>query len=127
LANGDRIKVFPRETFVTVLGAVNEAGRYEYNPGSGVMEYIALAGGNSEEADMGGIQVVRGKWRPGGAFEVAASFEVNADAYAAGRQTDVPPILPGDVIYVPLRDVLAKRDIASILTSFTISALALFK
>ncbi len=127
LVNGDRVKVFPRETFVTVLGAVNRAGRYEYNPGSGVMEYIALAGGNSEEADMGEVQVVRGKWRPGGAYEVAASFKVDAEKYAAGKQTDVPPILPGDVIYVPVRDVLAKRDIANILASLTVSALALFK
>lgn len=127
LTNGDRIKIFPRDSHVTVLGAVNDAGRYSYNPGSGIMEYIALAGGNTQEADMGGILVVRGKWRPGGAYEVAASFTVNARDYAAGRKTEVPPIMPGDVIYLPVRDVLMKRDIASIITSLTISALALFK
>ena len=127
LVNGDRIKIFPRDAHVTVLGAVNEAGRISYSPGSGVMEYIALAGGNTPNANMGGILVVRGKWRPGGAYEVAASFEVNAHDFAKGKQTDTPPILPGDVIYLPERDALAKRDIASIITSFTISALALFK
>lgn|GEM_PF-2284928 len=127
LNNGDRIKIFPRESHVTVLGAVNEAGRFGYNPGSGVLNYIAQAGGNMPNANMGGIMVVRGKWRPGGAYEVAASFTVNAYDYAKGKLTDIPPILPGDVIYVPERDALAKRDIASIITSFTISALALFK
>lgn len=127
LTNGDRIKIFPRESHVTVLGAVNEAGRFGYSPGSGIMEYIALAGGNTPNANMGGVLVVRGKWRPGGAYEVAASFEVNAHDYAKGKQTDAPPILPGDVIYLPERDTLTKRDIASIITSFTISALALFK
>jgi len=127
LVNGDRIKIFPQASHVTVLGAVNDAGRFGYNPGSGVMEYIAQAGGNTPNANMGGILVVRGKWRPGGAYEVAASFTVNAHDYAKGKQIDVPPILPGDVIYMPERDALTKRDIASIITSFTISALALFK
>lgn len=127
LVNGDRIKIFPRDAHVTVLGAVNSAGRFAYNPGSGILEYVAQAGGNTPNANMGGILVVRGKWRPGGAYEVAASFEVNAHDFAKGKQSEVPPILPGDVIYLPERDTLAKRDIASIITSFTISALALFK
>jgi len=127
LANGDRVKVFPHNQFVAVLGAVNQAGRLPYDPTFGIFDYIAAAGGNADGSRMSKIMVARGAWRGDGSFELARSFIVNADDYAAGHITELPAILPGDVIYVPVRDELAKRDIASILANLTISALALFK
>ncbi len=110
-----------------MLGAVRMAGRIPYDPSFGVFEYIASAGGNTDNAKMSKVMVVRGTWDAGGSFNLGDAFVVNADDYAAGRERGMPPLLPGDVIYVPIRDDLTKRDVASILSSLTVSALALFK
>jgi len=127
LENGDRIKVFPREQFVTVIGAVNLAGRYPYEPNLSVAEYLALAGGIQPEAHTGKVFLARGRWNAGGSFETTATFEINLDDFIAGRGGSIPSIVPGDVLFVPQRDQLKKRDIASLITNLTISALALFK
>ena len=66
-------------------------------------------------------------WGAGGSFETEATYKINLDDYLAGRGGDIPQIAPGDVLFVPLRDELKKRDITDALTSLTISALALFK
>lgn len=127
LENGDRIKVFPRAQFVTVIGAVRTAGRFLYEPNLSVAEYLALAGGIEAEANTGKVFLARGRWGAGGSFETEATYKINLDDYLAGRGGDIPQIAPGDVLFVPLRDELKKRDITDALTSLTISALALFK
>ncbi len=127
LENGDRIKVIPYEQSVTVIGAVNDAGRIEYNSQFSVLDYIAAAGGGRSDAQREKLFIVRGSWKPGGAFMMRDSVMVNADEYIGGKQIQLPPVFPGDVIYVPTKDELAKRDIASILTSVSLTAISLFK
>jgi protein involved in polysaccharide export with SLBB domain len=127
LENGDRVKVIPFEQSVTVIGAVNEAGRIEYNAQYSVLDYIAAAGGGRADAQREKIFIVRGSWQPGGAFEMRESVVVNADEYIGGALKQLPPVYPGDVIYVPTKDELAKRDLASILTSISLTAISVFK
>jgi protein involved in polysaccharide export with SLBB domain len=127
LENGDRIKLFPREQFVTIIGAVNAAGRYPFEPDLSVSEYLALAGGIQPEAHTGKVFLARGRWNAAGSFETTATFEINLDDFIAGRGGTIPPVMPGDVLFVPQRDQLRKRDIVGAITSLTISALALFK
>lgn len=126
LENGDRVKVIPYNQSVTVVGAVNEAGRIEYNTQYSVLDYIAAAGGGRADAHREKLFIVRGSWKPGGAFEMRESVMVNGDEYIGGALKQLPPVFPGDLIYVPTKDELAKRDLASILTNVTMSALAIF-
>jgi protein involved in polysaccharide export with SLBB domain len=127
LNNGDRVKVIPYDQSVTVIGAVNAAGRIPFDAEFSVLDYIAAAGGGRADAQREKIFIVRGSWRPGGAFELRESITVNADEYVGGKLMQLPPVYPGDVIFVPTKDELAKRDLASILTNVTMSALAIFK
>ncbi len=127
LNNGDRVKVIPYDQSVTVIGAVNAAGRIPFDAEFSVLDYIAAAGGGRADAQREKIFIVRGSWRPGGAFEMRESIMVNGDEYVGGKLMQLPPVYPGDVIFVPTKDELAKRDLASILTNVTMSALAIFK
>ena len=127
LENGDRVKVIPYGQSVTIIGAVNEAGRIEYNSQYSVLDYIAAAGGGRTDSQREKLFIVRGSWKPGGAFEMRESVMVNSDEYIGGALKQLPPVFPGDVIYVPTKDELAKRDFASILTSISLTAISLFK
>jgi protein involved in polysaccharide export with SLBB domain len=127
LNNGDRVRVIPYDQSVTVIGAVNTAGRIPFDAEFSVLDYIAAAGGGRADAQREKIFIVRGSWRPGGAFELRESIMVNGDEYVGGKLKQLPPVYPGDVIFVPTKDELAKRDLASILTNVTLSALAIFK
>jgi protein involved in polysaccharide export with SLBB domain len=127
LNNGDRVKVIPYDQSVTVIGAVNAAGRIPFDAEFGVLDYIAAAGGFRTGAHPESVFLARGSWQPGGAFKLRDSITVNCDRYLAGKLKELPAVYPGDVIYVPTRDELAKSDLASILTNVTMSALAIFR
>jgi polysaccharide export outer membrane protein len=58
LKPGDAIFVKPYEK-ISVLGAVNRAGSYEYKTGLTVVDAIALAGGFTEVANRNAVKVIR--------------------------------------------------------------------
>jgi protein involved in polysaccharide export with SLBB domain len=94
----------PERKFVTVLGAVNNPGRFTLPPGGmmSVVEVLAEAGGHSRMADLKKVKVRR--VHPGTkATEVA---EVNVDALLRGGPTTTPDaafVQGGDVVMVPER------------------------
>jgi protein involved in polysaccharide export with SLBB domain len=102
LANRDRIGVFPSEERVFVLGEVNSAGAFSFTEDSTILDYLALAGGDTERAHMAWIAVIRqsrDRLDPGAAPEVLRlNFKEIHKGYPSCSEV-VP--LPGDIIYVP--------------------------
>ena len=50
LINGDKISVLPEINFIEIVGAVNRPGKYPYNEGSTISDYIKLAGGKKKNS-----------------------------------------------------------------------------
>jgi protein involved in polysaccharide export with SLBB domain len=59
LIEGDRVYVSKRKDYISVFGAVNYPGEYDYAPGDSLLTAIAIAGGLSREADSTKIIVSR--------------------------------------------------------------------
>jgi polysaccharide export outer membrane protein len=96
---------------VSVLGAVNRPGAVDYHHGLRLSDYVGMAGGPTNRAELGKVLVKR--TAPGGPGSVA-----RVDLGAALGQPDDPkvnPVLgPGDTVTVPERFVagtLEWRDV----------------
>ena len=90
LENNDQIYVPPRATTVGVFGAVYRPASFYLDSGRGplrVRDYIFRAGGPLRAADQKGIFVVR----------------ANGEVLPARRGALSARVLPGDVIFVPVR------------------------
>jgi protein involved in polysaccharide export with SLBB domain len=102
LANRDRIGIFPAERRVFVLGEVQEAGAFPFVEDSTVLDYIAEAKGDTAEANLAWIAVIRqsrDRLNPGAPAQV---ITVNFKQIHAGEPTCADFNLePGDVVYVP--------------------------
>jgi len=117
LENNDAIYVPPLASTVGVFGAVYRPASFLVDAdhkGKRVRDYIDQAGGSLRSADKGGIFVVR------------ASGEVISKKRGSLNTT----VLPGDVIFVPVRTQpnlfwAHLRDITSTLFSFGLSAATL--
>ena len=48
---GDTISVSRRTNTISIIGAVNTPGTYQFIPGFDVKDYIKMAGGYSKDAD----------------------------------------------------------------------------
>lgn len=59
LQHGDILTIPSIESYVYVQGNVARAGRYDYVPGKKISDYINMAGGPLEKADLGGVTVAR--------------------------------------------------------------------
>lgn len=89
LRGGDRLKVPKRPQEVTVLGEVQNATSFLYDPRLTRNDYINLSGGTTRNADDGRIYVVRAN----------GSVEPGVGRGWFGRGGDIKP---GDTIVVPL-------------------------
>ncbi len=92
LAAGDRLVVPEARRWVTVVGAVRQPGRYQYEESERVSHAIALAGGTAEDA------------RPERAVLVRAdgtSLGVDCEALMQGEPIDDPLLADGDLLIVP--------------------------
>ncbi|MCB1221177.1 MAG: polysaccharide biosynthesis/export family protein [Planctomycetales bacterium] len=102
LHNRDIISIVPRENRIFVLGEVNAAGAFGFREDENVLDYIAEAGGETPDAHLAWIAVIRqnrDRLEPGIAPEV---IRVNFKEIHKGFPlcTDIF-LQPGDVIYVP--------------------------
>lgn len=86
------------EPEILVTGEVKRPGVIPYRPGASVMQYIGLAGGVSNRANMDRIEIYRGDGK-----------RVNAHPSA--------PLEPGDAIYVPEKTFKFWQDHIVILTT----------
>lgn len=102
LENRDKISVIPREERVFVLGEVNEAGAFNYTPDSTVLDYIAFAKGETSEAHLPWIAVIRQARDLRQPDKEPEVFRINFKEIHKGLALSSEfAILPGDVIYVP--------------------------
>jgi protein involved in polysaccharide export with SLBB domain len=114
LENNDQIYVPPRATTVGVFGAVYRPASFiidETQRTRRVRDYVFNAGGPLRAADLGSMFVVR----------------ANGEVLSRKRGAFDAPVLPGDVIFVPVRTQGSNfwarlRDISSIIFQIGLSA-----
>lgn len=104
LADGDRLVVPEQERTVYVLGQVGRQGAYAVRPGDTYMDLIAEAGGLLPAGRVRKILIVRRGAGEGEKEHVAlqdlATYDPSDEQWMAH---------PGDLIYVPTRQELAKE------------------
>jgi len=102
LCNRDRIDVLPREERIFVLGEVNEAGAFGFHEDSTVLDYIAQAKGETPDAHLAWIAIIRQSRDRRFIGTPAQVTQVNFKEIHKGLPLceDIA-LLPGDVIYVP--------------------------
>jgi protein involved in polysaccharide export with SLBB domain len=126
LQNRDIIRIVPRENRVFVLGEVKLAGAFDFVEDSTVLDYIALAGGETPEAHLTWIAIIRQGRNRLDQLNQAEVIQANFKEIHKGLPlcTDIS-LLPGDVIYVPpkgesfnLSNVL--QALGSLVTTFAV-------
>lgn len=127
IAPGDLVQIpDPSLRTVVVLGEVVKPGPVTLEDGMDLVQVIAAAGGLTENAAAGGVRLLRGWWRAGGAelhdFDLAGLMQ--------GKSIIIPPALQDrDLVVVP-RGSLAQfgyfmRQISpGIVTFTTVNALS---
>jgi len=102
LKNRDRISIVKLESRVFVLGEVKSAGASPFEEDSTVLDYLALAGGETPDANLAWIAIIRQSRDRLHPYEGAEVIQVNFKEIHKGLPycEDVN-LLPGDVIYVP--------------------------
>ncbi len=102
LCNRDIVKIYPRESRIFVLGEVKVAGAIPFRDDATVLDYLAEAGGETADAHLAWIAIIRqsrDRIHPTSPAEV---IRVNFKDLHAGREMKYDTsLLPGDVIYVP--------------------------
>ncbi|NWF91207.1 MAG: polysaccharide biosynthesis/export family protein [Ignavibacteriaceae bacterium] len=81
---------------ITVSGAVTAPGRYSFEQIPGILEALGAAGGLGATADLGRVQI----FRKVGEQQTVLTVDLT-DALQTGDFGSLPPLVPGDVIYVP--------------------------
>jgi polysaccharide export outer membrane protein len=112
LRNGDRtlnIPLLPEDAVYVkadeehnyfVLGEVARPGVFKIGLQVDVVRAVASAGGQTRDAKLGDAHIVRRL--PDGS---ATTIRVNLDRLMRGKTTDSPPVLAGDIIYVPRKGI----------------------
>ena len=104
LKAGDTLVIPESQDRVAVLGAVNRPGKFELTDGMKLTDAVALAGGQTDAANLGQVAIVR--------LEAGKTKTIAVDLGKALSGKDVSQNLPlqsGDIVYVPERGVtLAK-------------------
>lgn len=102
LQNRDRISFVSPEQRIFVMGEVKLAGAYGFAEDSTVLDYIAIAGGETPDANLGWIALIRQGRDRLNPLDAAEVIQVNFKDIAKGKPfaANLFPI-PGDVIWVP--------------------------
>lgn len=84
---------------VSILGKVRQAGRYNLDGPTTVLDVLALAGGMTEFADPDGIYILRASASGDATYErIAAKY---SSSVSAGKSNTNVAVKPGDIIIVP--------------------------
>ena len=113
LENNDHIYIPPRPTTVGVFGSVYRPGSFQIEPGLKVKNLVDMAGGPVRAADRGAIFVVR----------------ANGAVVPKSRGALDENVLPGDLVFVPIKSQYSSiwskiRDISSIIFQLGLGAAA---
>lgn len=90
LENGDRLYIPPRRNTISVMGQVQLASNFTFDPSKSVEQYIDAAGGAKKQADEDRIYVIRAN----------GSVMLPNRSYWFSRNKR--PLEPGDTIVVPI-------------------------
>jgi len=111
LKDGDTIYIPELRRLVYVLGQVNNPAAYEYREGHRLTEYISMAGGLKDRADLGRVAVVReieGK---------AKVIPINMNEIVNKGRSDLDiEIKENDIVFVPEVFIKGWQDIVSIIS-----------
>lgn len=110
--DGDTIYIGELRRLVYVLGQVGRPAAYEYKEGRKLTEYISMAGGLKDRADLGRVAVVR---EINGKTEVIP-INMN-DIVNKGRSDLDIEIKENDIIFVPEVFIKGWQDITQIINS----------
>ena len=96
LSDGDIISIPSIKSYVYVYGEVSKSGRFDYDPGKKVADYVNFAGGPTVKADLGGVTLTRQeKSNPR-----VMNMDLSEILQRGNKQKDVE-VFAGDVIFVP--------------------------
>lgn len=93
------VKADEEHTFY-VLGEVAHPGVFPRGQAVDVVRAIAVAGGETHDARLGDVQIVR-RTKDG----QATVLRVDLDRILDGRPVDNPPVASGDIVYVPRKSL----------------------
>lgn len=111
LEDGDTIYIPEQRRLVYVLGQVSNPAAYEYREGRKLTEYISMAGGLKDRADLGRIAVVR---EIDGKTQV---IPINMNEIINKGRSDLDiEIKENDIIFVPEVFIKGWQDIVSIIS-----------
>jgi protein involved in polysaccharide export with SLBB domain len=106
LQNRDRISFVAPEQRIFVLGEVKLAGAFNFAEDSTVLDYLSQAGGETTDANMSWIAIIRQDRDRLDPQAPASVTQVNFKDIAKGRELAGNYfVIPGDVIYVPPKGV----------------------
>ncbi len=88
-----------RVDHVYILGQVSKPGEYAIQPGTGILEALASAGGPTDRADLAKATIIRGE-----SGAKPDPIEVNLLQAFAGDASPEVKLQPGDVVFVPATD-----------------------
>ncbi len=117
-----KVTVLPKlfdKPAVAVIGEVKSGGMMDYREGAHLSDYIAVAGGPTQEAKLSQVTVTRNV--EGGAVNI----EIDAEALFAAGDPAVDFVLrEGDVVYVPTKFTLVDTRIVVLTATGIIGILA---
>ncbi|MEL0638699.1 SLBB domain-containing protein [Marinomonas sp. TI.3.20] len=90
LENGDKLFIPPMRNTIAVVGQVQMASNFTFDPSKSVQEYINMTGGEKKQADLNRIYVIRAN----------GSVMLPNQSYWFTRGSK--PLEPGDAIVVPI-------------------------
>lgn len=100
---------------VSVWGEVRDPGYYDVPDGVNATGLISYAGGPTEYADLGRVEVTR----PGS----GAPARVDVRRYLdTGDEAAVPVLQPGDTVYVPRNTKYAWREFVTVVSELAVIA-----
>lgn len=102
IENRDRLIAVPYNGNVYVLGSVSEGGAFLYHPGSTPMDYLALAGGPTDNAHLRFAAIVRPPRDLSEPLENGEIFQIDlVEPVLSGVVQTPVPMEPGDILFIP--------------------------
>jgi len=112
LQDGDTIYIAEKRRLVYVLGQVNNPGAFEYKEGRRLTEYISLAGGLKDRANLNKVSIIREENGESKVINVNMNDLINK-----GQSKLDIEIKENDIVFVPEVFIKGWQDIVQIIMS----------
>lgn len=101
LVSGDIVEVPRQPKTISVVGAVNNPGNFEWYEGISLLEAVSLARGHTDTASLSSVKIFRGEDKK------QTMLVVNLGKVLNGDLKDNMVLEPGDIIVVPRKPLVA--------------------